>query len=278
VAILWRLPLEDNFYNCPSFSIALMLLFLASVLTWRWRDRTSDLGFLIPLGLLGLALWASGFTNGRYLLPWVPVMALATVPLLARWVVRRGAAATILVFLVISGAYQFLYQAPGPMAVAMPFQLSYQEALESNPTWGVSQRLREWVSWDGRLLAMWENRWLFLDRDVEADSVYESPRALARLRECDDAGKFSRGLVSRGITHVVIHAPQMQLFLEERYAWSIVDPAIYPRSRLDRDRELVHRFVGEELVLLEEYGPWGIFRVRRSMATTQGEPGPNSGP
>lgn len=125
---------------------------------------------------------------------------------------------------------------------------------------------------------MWENRWLFLDRDVEADSVYESPRALARLRECDDAGKFSRGLVSRGITHVVIHAPQMQLFLEERYAWSIVDPAIYPRSRLDRDRELVHRFVGEELVLLEEYGPWGIFRVRRSMATTQAEPGPNSGP
>ncbi|MBZ0110997.1 MAG: glycosyltransferase 87 family protein [Thermoanaerobaculia bacterium] len=276
VAVLWRLPLGDNFYNCPSFSIALMLLFLASVLSWRWRDRASDLTFLIPWSLLGLALWASGFTNGRYLLPWLPVMALATVPLLARLVVRRSAAAAILVVLVGSGAYQFLYQAPGPMAVALPFQLSYREALESNATWGVSQRLREWVPVDGKLLSMWENRWLFLDRDVEADSVYESPRALARLRESDDVSRFSQELADRGVTHVVIHAPQMQLFLEERYAWSIVDPAIYPRHQLDRDRELMQHFVGEELVLLEEYGPWGIFSVRRLRA--EAESGTNSGP
>ncbi len=261
-AVVWRLPFGDNFYNCPSFSIVLMALLLLSLMSVG--HRSGSLRWLPVLAVIGLALWASGFTNGRYLVPWVPVMALAVVPLLALWRARLWVGLALLVATVAAGSLQLATQSPPAYFRGGELLRSPDPVLSGHPTWQLCQVLEGLMPPEGRLLALWENRLLCLDRSAEVDGVYQAPRGLARLREADDAALYAQDLAGRGVTHVVIHAGHMRNYVEERYPWTLTDPEIYPRWQFERDTELLRDFVGEELELIQEVGPWGIFLLGRA--------------
>jgi hypothetical protein len=109
---------------------------------------------------------------------------------------------------------------------------------------------------------MWENRFFFLDREVLADSNYEAPGALARLRELDDPERYAAELAARGVTHVVVHGRQMRMYFDNRFGWDLLHPEVYPPERLRRDEELMSAFLARCLEPAFALGPHGVFRLR----------------
>jgi hypothetical protein len=252
----WDLAVRDHVFDAPSVSLALLALALVAPFC---RELRPDERLLTLLPLPGLALWWLVMSHGRYLVAWLAVVALAAAVALRR-LGRSPRGRALLIVAVTGAALTQLAAHRYPWRPQLEVLVRPRaELLARNPSLPLARALAGLVPSHGVVLGMWENRFFFLSRRVEADASYEAPSGLARLRAAGDPARFAAALSAGGVTHVVIHARQLQRYLDNAYGWDLVDPGIYPAAALERDRELLRRFVGEQLTLVGELGPWGIF-------------------
>ncbi len=241
-AIPYNLTLEDNFYHCPSFSAALMALYLvALVLPASWRPPARP---VTVMALLGFLAWAFSVRQGRFLVAWIPMMVLtasvAIVPI-RRHVLALGA---VTAFIVAAGVWQLRAQV---YVYAPPIEMlsGHRPAfIENNLNYETCQYLNEAVPPAGKVLGLWDNRFFFLERDFAGDSAYEAPSGLAWLRASGSADAFARELGARGFTHVVINRGPMNAYLNNRLPFNLIDDERYPASQLAADRALMDDFFG----------------------------------
>ncbi len=264
LAIPFRLTVLDHYYECASFSIVFMALFLcALVLAVRKvggdpegaRDR-----MLVALAWSGFVLWAATLPQGRYLTAWVPVMVVATTPVLAALGKKRRFLAGALVLVVGLGLYQLLFQ-------RWPFKPRWGtlvhgrlEAVRENTAYDLAQYLNSAVPRSGKVLGLWENRFFFLERDFAADSVWQVPYGLARLRQLDDPERFAATLVQEGFSHVVVQVPEMNRYFANAYPFDLLHPVLYPQARFEADRRLMEGFV-QSLNPVLRSGPCVVFEL-----------------
>jgi hypothetical protein len=261
LSLPFDLAARDARFFCPSFSISLMALFLAA-LAFPASYRSPRAG-LLAISAGGFLAWVLSIHQGRFLVAWVPVMALsgalALVPLRGR--PRATLAATLLVIAI--AAYQIRAQlypyAPPLHALVRP-----RGELEArNGNYRLCEFLNDAVPRDGKVLAFWDNRFFFLERDYSADSAYEAPSALAWLRAFDDEEAFAREILRLGFTHVVVNAAIVSDYMNDRMGVSVVHDSIYPPARHERDRQLFDRFVLRFLERIHQDGNNVVFRIRR---------------
>lgn len=254
------LALRDYRFFCPSFSIALMALFLVALALPS--ARRAPHGWLHAISAGGFLAWCLTIHQGRFLVAWVPVMALSGALALAPLRGRRRAtlAATTLVLAV--AAYQVRAQRD-PYAPRWDLLVGPRAELETrNGNYRLCAFLNDAVAPDGKVLVFWDNRFFFLQRECWFDSVYEAPSALAWLRSFDDAEAFTREIVRRGFTHVVVNAAIAADYMEDTMGVSVVHERIYPASRHELDRQLFDRFVLQFLERLHQEGNSVVFRIR----------------
>lgn len=257
-SFLWipiNLTLKDNFFYCPSFSAALMALFLiALVLPGSWRPPARHLMVMAGIGLL---CWAFSVRQGRFLVAWVPVMALAASFALAP--IRRSKFALFVVtmFVIGAGVWQLHTQRYSYAPPAVTLTSQRPSFVTGNLNYRVCEFLNEAVPADGKVLALWDNRFFFLEREFYADSVYEAPTVLAWLRASPSVEAFTDELRARRVSHVVINERVMNTYLNNTLVFDLIDDVRYPAQQLAADRALVQQFTSR----LEEVHRVGSFVV-----------------
>jgi hypothetical protein len=214
------------------FSASVMVLSLAAMmLPWR-RDefRTS----LRILAIAGFVSWAVGPKIIRYFVAWSPVMVLtAGIALTPLRRLRWGLAVATIAAAIVGIAQMRLQPSPPSPLMATSsveaFTVSRDELLSRNLCWSLTQLLNQVVPHGGRVLSFWENRLYFLDRPFVADSSYDDPTMLVRLRETGDTRAFARMLAAEGFTHIVVNRIWYQRYVTYQMA----------------DQDLFERFVSE---------------------------------
>jgi hypothetical protein len=262
-----NLTLRDNFYYCPSFSIALMTLFLVALALPRsWRAPARH---VMTVAALGFLCWAFSVRQGRFLVAWVPVMALAASFAIAP--VRRHAAAlaALTAFVVGTGLWQlrtqvYLYD-PQP---AM-FGPARTGAVERNMNFDLCQLLNGVVPPDGKVLGLWDNRFFFLEREFYADGAYEAPTGLAWLRNSASVDAFVAELRLNGVTHVVLNERPMNSYLNNALVFDLTDETHYSDAELAADSARLEQFIAP----LEEIfraGSRVVYRFRPGLRAPAG--------
>lgn len=260
IAIPIDLALRETRFFSATFSITLMALFLASLA--RPAAYRVPIAPITAIAGLGFLAWVLTIEQGRFLVAWVPVMTLAAAtalaPLRDRPRATLAAAALVLAIAAVQMPSERYPYTPRTEALTRP-----RAALETqNGNHALCAFLNKTVPASGKVLAFWDNRFFFLERDYYADSAYEAPSAIAWLRSFDDPEAFARELVRLGFTHVVVNAVIAADYMNDRMGVSMVHEEIYPQARLDRDRELFDRFTRECLEKVHEEGRHVVFRVR----------------
>jgi len=261
-AIPFDLSVRDRAFECPSASIALFAFFLVALgrpSSWRGRD-----GVLPLAAALGFLAWALSVRQGRFLVAWIPVMtlsaSLALVPLRA----RPRALAAIAALVLVAGVFQIATQ---KFEYNPKFHLLTRPRADfvgGNANYELCRFLNAAVPPEGKVLALWDNRFFFLERPFAGDSVYEAPSGLAWLRRCDEAAAFAREVASAGYTHVVIYTTPFHDYVNDGMRLRLTDDRVYTRARLDRDAALVDQFVEGFLEPIHREGNHLVFRLRRS--------------
>ena len=258
-AVPFKLVLRDGYF-CPNFSIALMGLFLlAPLLPSSWKNGR---GLLQCLSIAGFLTWVFGIRQGRFLVAWMPVMVLsagAALRLLRGNGIALAATAAAVLGL---GVFQLLEQKYAYDPHLTVLSEPREERVERNANHALCERLNGTLPPEAKLLCLWDNQFFFLERPFCADGSYEAPAGLAWLREKDDAAAFARELRSQGFTHVLINHRIAAIFLEEKLSFPMFDAEIYPREQLARDRQLLERFVREELEPIHQEGRTTVYALR----------------
>jgi hypothetical protein len=268
VKMPFHLTWSDQFYSCPSFSIALMLLFLVA----PFLPLAPGGRLFAAVAWLGFVAWGVSVPQGRYLVAWVPVMTLPAAFALGTSMHRRSVCVLVTVVVLAAGAYQLFTQS-ARFAPRWPLLLqSRHELVRRNPGYALNEHLNRIVPPDGRVLGLWENRFFFLERDFEADAVWQVPSILGRLREVDDAARFAELLVAEGITHVVLRPAGMESYFANDYAYDMTDALVYPPERYARDRELMLQLIRDHLVPLGRFDEYLIYRLGMGFAKLHGGP------
>jgi hypothetical protein len=247
-------------YECPSFSFAAMVLFFGALIVPACRRGA--LGVLQLVSLAGFAAWTLTLQHGRYLVAWLPVMVLSgSAALGALAAHRRWLLATAVPLLGVA-AWQFGH-------LGFPFQSRLDvfttpraQILEADEAYAVAEYVNRVAPPDGKVLGMFDNRLFFVERPVLADSFFQSPDSLARLRQLDDADAFARALRAEGFTHVIFGTrPANFYFHDDMPGWSLIDDQ-YPRARFQRDTDLTVAFISRHLEPLFARGALAVFRLR----------------
>lgn len=259
LAVPFKLVLRNGYF-CPNFSIALMALFLlAPLLPSSWKGGK---GLLQCVSIAGFLTWVFGIRQGRFLVAWVPVMVLSAGMALRLLRGNGIALATTTVTVLGLGAFQLLEQKfaydPHLRALLQP----REELLKGNSNHALCAHLNRTLPPDAKVLCMWDNTFFFLERPFCADGSYEAPAGLAWLREKDDPGVFAYDLRAEGFTHVLINHRIAAIFLEEKLSFPMIDEEVYPRERFERDRELLERFVRDQLEPIHQEGRTTVYRIR----------------
>jgi hypothetical protein len=142
------------------------------------------------------------------------------------------------------------------------FSVSRQELLRRNGGWRLCRFLNRELPPDAKVLGLWYNRFLFLQRPFEADPAYEAPSGLAWLRKLDDPEAFARALAARGFTHLVVGTHPRSVYLENKLGFDLLDDRVYPARQLERDRALWREFSTRYLEELPWEGPGFVYRLR----------------
>jgi hypothetical protein len=271
----WSYPLlpvnlvlkEPEVFFGANCSASLMALFIAAmVFPWRSGEPSVRLR-LIALG--GFAAWAASVQHARYLVAWIPVMALTACCALA-WV-RRFSFAPLVAIVSILGLVgaQMLWRPDVPRLRFEVFHASREELLRQDPSWDLATVLNRIVPPGGTVLGMWADNFYHLDHPAIADTLFESPVVLAALREAGDAGAFARQMAQAGVTHVVLGYDPCERFVTNAMAFNLLDPRVYPETRLHADIELLHGFVREHLEPLPGNDRWRVFRLKEADLNNQ---------
>ncbi|MFN0152252.1 MAG: ArnT family glycosyltransferase [bacterium] len=261
-ALPWRLVTRDEFFFAPCTSMSLMALFVvAFAMPSNWRSPQVE---MLAIAAVGFASWALTVQQGRFLVAWVPVMALVAVFALAPLVRGGGAWVRAALFVAVAavGAYQLVAQLY-PFAPRIEvFSVPRDELIPKNGNFALCEFLNREVPEGGKVLALWDNRFFFLRREFEAESAYEAPTGLARLRERGSARGFAEDLAADGFTHVVMNNAVASTYMNNAVGVDLLDDALYPASRLEKDRALLSEFVSDHLEPLVQFGNLFAFRIR----------------
>jgi len=256
----WRLMAEDNFFVAPSVSQSLMVLWLASLLLTALRRSRAAL--LPLLSLAGFLAWEFSVEQGRFLVAWIPVMVLATAPVLEPLLRRGKVLVALFVAMIWVGGSQIVTPAFPWTQHWEIFTTPRAELEQKNLYYNLCAYLNKNVPPGRRVYGFWENRFYFLDRPFHCDSAWEAPTSLAELRAADDPGEFARRLEQTGYSHVVINPGPAESYLTNKLGFDLLDPRIYPQARLDRDRELVKDFVSRYLEPECQFGGTVVYRLK----------------
>jgi len=247
----YRLVVESppNRFYSANFSGSLMLLLVASF--FARSSYRPPWGTLRIVAVGGFCAWAGLFQQGRWLVAWVPVMAVAASAALVP-LSRSRAALTALTLLVIGiGAVQTWAQPdPGALPVTDVLLKSRSELLARNVNYPLCQELNARLPQNARVLGIFDNRLYFLDRPYSADSAYEAPSVLAWLRERDDADAFARDVIAAGFTHVVFRPEGAAYYFENKMPFDLRDDRLYPAARLLHDAALFEAFLSNHVEVL----------------------------
>lgn len=241
-------PPPNPFYSA-NFSGSLMLLLIASFFV-RSSYRP-PWGSLRLAAVGGFCAWACLFQQGRWLVAWVPVMAVAASAALVPLSRSRGALTALTLLVIGIGAVQTYAQPdPGPLPVNDVLFKSRSELLARNVNYTLCQELNARLPRNAKVLGIFDNRLYFLDRPFSADAAYEAPSVLAWLRERDDADVFARDLVAAGFTHVVFRPEGAEFYFENKMPFDLRDDRLYSADRLWRDAVLFNAFLNHHVELL----------------------------
>lgn len=182
-------------------------------------------------------LWASTYQQRRYLIPVLPLLAVATAvgghALAARWLPRpalvaRGLAALLAVVLVDSNAH-YLRQAPRLLA-ALWVRGDELRAHAADEVYAV---IDERLPADAKLLFVNVNGGFWCRREFIADSFFEASQIAALLHELGDREGIRRGLAGRGITHALVERTERAPAYPSGFIELLEDPStrVLYRSR-----------------------------------------------
>lgn len=266
----WRLVTRDTFFFSPCTAMSLMALFVAAFA--MPSNRRAPRAELLAIAAAGFASWAFSVQQGRFLVAWAPVMALAAAlglaPLLhagGRW-----ARAALFAAIVALGAYQLTAQLYPFAPRTESFFVPRSELIQKNGNYALCEYLNREVPEGGKVLALWDNRFFFLRREVEAESAYEAPTGLARLRARGSPRGFAEDLAAAGFTHVAMNNFVAASYFNNDVGFDLIDGEIYPAARLERDRALMSAFVSDFLEPLGQFGNLYVFRIRAGGAAAPG--------
>ncbi len=264
----WRLTVESTsheLFESPPFSFALLFLFLAALIRQAFPEPSARNRLLRTISisaLTALVLWAFFFQLGRYLAGCVPLMAAVASRSLVFVRFRAWAAVAVFCLLSVLIAHQGLYQWPLIETSERLLKEGRVEMAAGNMGSPLCELLNSVVPRDGKVLGMWENRFMFLERDFSADALFQAPLGLARLRAAGSPGAFARALAADGITHVVINHDMLNLYMSGTMPEVITDPEVYPESLLRQEEGLMASFIEQHLEQVERLHSVRIFRLR----------------
>lgn len=183
---------------------------------------------LLPLSLLGLRrpivrrclggsalfflIWAAGSQQMRFLIPVLPLWAIAAAVTLVGLAerlpapARRAAPAA----LALGAAALVLAVGSRPYAggLARLARLASGAAIEAPRVEPVDRFIDSELPADARLLLLDTNQGFFVEREYLADSFFEASQILDWLRPFESVEAVHRALVARGITHVMTAPPR----------------------------------------------------------------------
>ena len=267
----WHLLKYDEIYfYCPVFSASLMALWLIALI--RPSSYRLPQWPLPVISIAGFALWAFSAQQGRFLVALVPVMtaaaALALVPL------RNRLRLLIAVFCSIMaiGAYQITAQLYPYAPHFEVFTHPRGEPVQENINYHLCTLLNQVVPENGKVLALWDNKFFFLKRTFYADSSYHAPAGLARLRKAGTPSAFAAELINEGFTHVVINMAICYNYFNNAMEFSLINEWVYPESRLEKDRLLCEDFINTYCEPIQDLQRWQelmpnvmIYRIKKEL-------------
>jgi hypothetical protein len=183
----------------------------------------------LAVAALWFVLWGATSQQMRFLIPVLPLLAVATAAaghaLVARWLPRPAlpawGLAALLVPLVIQANAIYLEQAPRLYAALW----SRGEELRAHATDEVFAVLDQRLPEDARLLFVNVNRGFFCRRDFVADSFFEASQIAAMLHQAEDRDAMRRQLRELGITHLLIERQERGPAYPPEFVELVGDPA-----------------------------------------------------
>jgi hypothetical protein len=180
--------------------------------------RGRPLRSLLLVSAMLFVFWAAGPQQLRFLLPAVPLLAVACAPLIGAPGILRGkrggssgpARATTALALVLTAllAWEALVPSLSSRAASVVGVRPREDYLARNlPPYEAFQAVDARVPPDARLLLIWENRTFHLRREHLADSFFEASQVMALARRAGSADALAGRLRAMGVTHVLWNVP-----------------------------------------------------------------------
>jgi hypothetical protein len=173
-----------------------------------WRQRLARYG--LAAAALYFAVWSVGSQQARFLIPVLPLLAMASGVALVEGISRlrrpglRGAALGAATF---AAAALVLVQGHRPFAAGLallPGLLRDADALERDAVHPIYVFVERELPRDARILLLDTNQTFFLERDHLADSFFEASQIADWLRSCTTPAEVAERLGARGISHVLV--------------------------------------------------------------------------
>jgi hypothetical protein len=255
----WDLVNNPNYYLADAYSGLLMLLFLAAaLLPSSYRGSRKYVLLSAFVGYLSWALVPVPANEGRYLVAVVPLMALAAALVLDR--VCRIQSLRTLAFVVVGAGWVYTFSIP-----KLPFEeiarLGVDESFRNrNVSFPLNETLNRELPADAKLLFMFDNRTLGLERERSVETLYEAPSSLELIRGSKDAAEAGDRLRRLGFTHVVMNWGHANIFYFNNPD-GVTDPQIYPRAQLDEEKRIVEELLQQRSPKVLDVGPWTVYKL-----------------
>ena len=183
------------------------------------------------LAVAGLyfALWAATSQQMRFLIPVLPLLAIATAAaghsLSCRWLPRPALAARalglLLVPLVLQSSSVYIEQAPRLYAALW----TRGDELRAFATDEVFTAIDERLPADAGILFVGLNRGFFCKREYLADSFFEASQIATMLHRLGDRESIRRGLADRGVMHVLVERQERGPIYPQEFLDLLAEPS-----------------------------------------------------
>jgi hypothetical protein len=251
--IPWNLVTSTNLYS----PVLMVLALLAPLLPRSYREGRWQILLMVYPGVL---LWALVLPFSRYLLSALPLLVVASTLVLEPMARRRwlwiGVQCAILLTLV---THTRLPDRKWDRLLTENRQ-AYVEKRGLNPLW---RQVNERLPPSAKLMLVFENRALFLDRDFWLDSAYEAPSSMEILRKAGSASEAARSLRESGITHLVVNRDAAKRYLNQVLPFEMTDPEILPQAQFDWDVQAFYDLLRNEATPLFEVKEHAVYKLAR---------------
>jgi hypothetical protein len=179
---------------------------VAAILGWRQRLAR----YCLAAAALYFAAWSVGSQQARFLIPVLPLLAMASGVALMEGISRlrmAGLRSAALGAAAFAAAALVLVQGHRPFAsglALLPGLLRNADAIERaavHPIYGFVERE---LPRDARILLLDTNQTFFLEREHLADSFFEASQIADWLRPCTTPAEVGERLAARGVSHLLV--------------------------------------------------------------------------